>query len=83
MTIVGNLLDNAVDAACAAPVPWWVRLEAGSVTVDGVEELEIVVAKKDGCVHDFSLVAPAGRAEGGRQAFEKLVAGFSAERSAP
>jgi two-component system CitB family sensor kinase len=46
VTIVGNLLDNAVDAACdgsAAPERW-VRLEAGTVTVDGVEELEIVVA---------------------------------------
>jgi sensor histidine kinase regulating citrate/malate metabolism len=44
VTIVGNLLDNAVDAACDAPTPRWVRLEAGTVTVDGVEELEIVVA---------------------------------------
>ena len=46
VTIVGNLLDNAVDAACdACPgTPRWVRLEAGTLTVDGVEELEIVVA---------------------------------------
>ncbi len=79
VTIVGNLLDNAIDAADgeraspgasaagergrsgsgppdAAPgsrpvdagaggarAPW-VRLEAGTLTVDGVEELEIVVA---------------------------------------
>ena len=44
VTIVGNLLDNAVDAACDAPAPRWVRLEAGTLTVDGAEELEIVVA---------------------------------------
>ncbi len=47
VTIVGNLLDNAVDAAAGAPAPdgsRWVRLEAGTVTADGVEELEIVVA---------------------------------------
>ena len=48
VTIVGNLLDNAVDATADAPVdpgaPRWVRLEAGTVAVDGVEELEIVVA---------------------------------------
>ena len=44
VTIVGNLLDNAVDAACDSPAPRWVRMEAGTVTVDGVEELEIVVA---------------------------------------
>jgi sensor histidine kinase regulating citrate/malate metabolism len=44
VTIVGNLLDNAVDAAADASGPRWVRLEAGTLTVDGVEELEIVVA---------------------------------------
>jgi two-component system CitB family sensor kinase len=44
VTIVGNLLDNAVDAANDAPEPRWVRLEAGTLTVDGVEELEMVVA---------------------------------------
>ena len=43
VTIVGNLLDNAVDAACDGSERW-VRLEAGTLTVDGVEELEIVVA---------------------------------------
>ena len=42
--IVGNLLDNAVDAAAEAPAPRWVRLEAGVLTVDGVEELELAVA---------------------------------------
>ena len=44
VTIVGNLLDNAVDAATEAPAPRWVRLEAGVLTVDGVEELELAVA---------------------------------------
>jgi two-component system, CitB family, sensor kinase len=47
VTIVGNLLDNAVDAASGGPAAEgarWVRLEAGSLAVDGVEELEIVVA---------------------------------------
>jgi two-component system, CitB family, sensor kinase len=44
VTIVGNLLDNALDAAADGATPRWVRLEAGTVTVDGVEELEIVLA---------------------------------------
>jgi two-component system, CitB family, sensor kinase len=44
VTIVGNLLDNALDAAAEGATPRWVRLEAGTVTVDGVEELEIVLA---------------------------------------
>jgi two-component system, CitB family, sensor kinase len=44
VTIVGNLLDNAIDATADAPAPRWVRLEAGILTVDGLEELEIVVA---------------------------------------
>jgi two-component system, CitB family, sensor kinase len=44
VTIVGNLIDNAVDATADTPEPRWVRLEAGTLTVDGVEELEIVVA---------------------------------------
>jgi sensor histidine kinase regulating citrate/malate metabolism len=44
VTIVGNLLDNAVDAAAEGAAPRWVRLEAGELSVDGVEELEIVVA---------------------------------------
>jgi two-component system, CitB family, sensor kinase len=47
VTIVGNLLDNAVDAAAGgAPRDGarWVRFEAGRLVVDGVGELEIVVA---------------------------------------
>jgi two-component system, CitB family, sensor kinase len=105
VTIVGNLLDNAVDAAAEGPSRGgpdgsagtapdgvrhpaggrpagqdgpseapptgtargaateagqrWVRLEAGTVAVDGVEELEIVVAdsgpglEPDAAVHAF------------------------------
>ena len=59
VTIVGNLLDNAVDAATEAPAPRWVRLEAGVLTVDGVEELELAVADSgpglgpDAAVHAF------------------------------
>jgi two-component system, CitB family, sensor kinase len=44
VTIVGNLLDNAVDATAAVDGARWVSLEAGTVVVDGVEELEVVVA---------------------------------------
>jgi sensor histidine kinase regulating citrate/malate metabolism len=36
VTIVGNLLDNAIDAAEEAPAPRWVRL-AGHVTDEAVE----------------------------------------------
>jgi two-component system CitB family sensor kinase len=39
VTIVGNLLDNAVDAAQDAPDPRWVRLGAG--VVDGAVELRV------------------------------------------
>jgi sensor histidine kinase regulating citrate/malate metabolism len=58
VTIVGNLLDNAVDAAADVPGPRWVRLEAGTVTVDGLEELEVVVADSGpGLVADAALHA--------------------------
>jgi two-component system CitB family sensor kinase len=59
VTIIGNLLDNAVDAAADVPGPRWVRLEAGTVTVDGLEELEVVVADSgpglgpDAALHAF------------------------------
>jgi two-component system CitB family sensor kinase len=59
VTIVGNLLDNALDAAADGDAPRWVRMEAGTVTVDGVEELEIVLADSgpglgpDAAVHAF------------------------------
>jgi two-component system, CitB family, sensor kinase len=41
VTIVGNLLDNAIDAAVEAPGPRWVRFGARTV---GADELELVVA---------------------------------------
>lgn len=46
--------------------------------LDGVSrELLFVVLKKDGCVYDFSLVAPPGpRFERARPDFDRLVAGF-------
>jgi hypothetical protein len=48
--------------------------------LDGVEvELELVVLKKNGCVHDFMYVAPAGHLEEQRAAFDKLLAEFKVE----
>lgn len=50
--------------------------------LDGVPvELELLVLKKNGCVHDFSRVAPAGDFERDRAPFTALVQGFTAERS--
>jgi two-component system, CitB family, sensor kinase len=43
ITIVGNLLDNAIDAAVEAPGPRWVRFGARTVGADD-DELELVVA---------------------------------------
>jgi two-component system, CitB family, sensor kinase len=43
VTIVGNLLDNAIDAAVEAPGPRWVRFGARTVGADD-DELELVVA---------------------------------------
>ncbi len=49
--------------------------------LDGVPvELELVVLKKDGCVFDFSYVAPLARAQERRADFDTLLAGFHAER---
>ncbi len=49
--------------------------------LDGVpRELLFFVMKKDGCVYDFALIAPAGAPfERGRAPFERFVAGFSTE----
>jgi hypothetical protein len=50
--------------------------------LDGVPvELELVVLKKDGCVFDFTYVAPPGQAEARMADFEALLAGFHAERA--
>ena len=49
--------------------------------LDGVPvELELVVLKKDGCVFDFTYVAPPGQAEARMPDFDALLAGFHAER---
>lgn len=49
--------------------------------LDGVPvQLELVVLKKDGCVFDFSYVAPPGQAEPRMPDFDHLLAGFHAER---
>lgn len=46
--------------------------------LDGVAvELELVVLKKNGCVHDFTAVSPAGQQGGVRAVFDALVAGFA------
>ncbi|XXF78407.1 hypothetical protein P2318_01235 [Myxococcaceae bacterium GXIMD 01537] len=50
--------------------------------LDGVPvELDLVVLKKDGCVHDFSYVAPVGQADARRADFDAVLAGFHAERT--
>jgi hypothetical protein len=49
--------------------------------MDGVPvELELVVLKKDGCVFDFTYVAPPGQAQARMSDFDGLLAGFRAER---
>lgn len=49
--------------------------------LDGVPvDLDLVVLKKDGCVFDFSYVAPLARGAERRADFETLLAGFHAER---
>jgi hypothetical protein len=50
--------------------------------LDGVPvELELVVLKKNGCVHDFTLVAPGGQPAAHRAALEALLDGFRQEAS--
>lgn len=50
--------------------------------LDGVPvELELVVLKKDGCVFDFTYVAPPGEVEPRLPDFDALLAGFRAERA--
>ncbi len=50
--------------------------------LDGVPvELELVVLKKDGCVFDFTYVAPPGEVEPRMADFDTLLAGFRAERA--
>lgn len=55
----------------------WSRYQAH---LDGVPvELETLVLKKDGCVHDFSRVVPEGHFDQDRAAFNALIDGFHAE----
>ncbi len=50
--------------------------------LDGVPiEIEIIVMKKNGCVHDFEYVAPLGHAVDQQAAFDRMVAGFAQEKS--
>lgn len=50
--------------------------------LDGVPvSLELVVLKKNGCVHDISYVSPLGREAQHQAEFEALVAGFKQERA--
>jgi hypothetical protein len=53
-----------------------------TVSIDGVPaEVEVVVLKKNGCVHDFTYVAPKGDRPRQQAAFDALVAGFVQEAS--
>lgn len=50
--------------------------------LDGVPtSLELVVLKKNGCVHDFTYVSPAGREAAHQAEFDALVSGFRQERA--
>lgn len=50
------------------------------VSIDGVPaEVEVVVLKKNGCVHDFTFVAPRGQRATHQASFDALVAGFAQE----
>jgi len=52
------------------------------VTVDGVPaEVEVVVLKKNGCVHDFTYVSPQGQRAKQQPTFDALVAAFAQEAS--
>ncbi|PZR17595.1 MAG: hypothetical protein DI536_04585 [Archangium gephyra] len=50
--------------------------------LDGVPAaIELVVVKKNGCVHDFSYISPLGREAVHQPEFDALVAGFAQERA--
>ncbi len=50
--------------------------------LDGVEStIELIVLKKNGCVHDFSYISPRGRADQFQSTFDALIAGFSQEKA--
>lgn len=53
-----------------------------SAKLDGVPTaLELVVLKKNGCVHDFTYISPLGREATHLAEFDALVAGFAQERA--
>ena len=50
--------------------------------LDGVStSLDLVVLKKNGCVHDFTYVSPVGQEAAHQVEFDALVAGFKQERA--
>jgi hypothetical protein len=50
--------------------------------LDGVPiSLELVVLKKNGCVHDFTYASPTGKEAEHQTEFDALVAGFRQERA--
>ncbi len=50
------------------------------VSIDGVPaEIEVVVLKKNGCVHDFTYVSPKGTRPAQQATFDALIAGFAQE----
>lgn len=50
--------------------------------LDGVPtSVELVVLKKNGCVHDFTYISPIGNEGTYRKEFEAMVSGFKQERS--
>jgi hypothetical protein len=50
------------------------------VSIDGVPaEVEVVVLKKNGCVHDFTYVSPKGERPRFQAAFDALVGNFAQE----
>lgn len=50
--------------------------------LDGVPtSLDLVVLKKNGCVHDFTYVSPAGQEAAHQAEFDALVSGFRQERA--
>jgi hypothetical protein len=50
--------------------------------LDGVPtSLDLVVLKKNGCVHDFTYVSPRGAEGAYAKEFEALVQGFRQERA--
>jgi hypothetical protein len=49
--------------------------------LDGIPmTLELVVTKKNGCVHDFEYISPLGHEAEHQAEFDALVAGFTQER---